>query len=277
MLQLGNYNELEILRQTSVGLYLGDNEGNDVLLPTKYVPVEYRIGDRIRVFVYKDYEQRWIATNLEPALLVNEFAYLPCRSVSEHGGFLMWGLEKDIFVPHREMKQRMEAGQSYIIHLTVDEETNRLIGSTKVNRYLQNDELTVEPGDRVSILIFETTPLGYNAIINNKHKGLLYHNEVFQTLRIGDTLSAYVKLIREDNSIDLSLQPKGIARLEEGAERILTWLKGHQGFLPLTDNSSPEEIQQVMRMSKKNFKKSIGILFKQKLVLLEKNGVKLVS
>lgn len=277
MLKLGQYNTLAVLRRTSVGLYLGDDEGNDVLLPNKYVLPEYEIGKDIEVFVYKDYEQRWIATNLVPDVQCFQFAYLTCRSVSEHGAFLMWGLEKDLFVPFREQKQKMEAGRSYVIFLTIDEETQRLIASAKLNRYLNNDELSVDVGDSVDLLIFETTPLGYNAIINNKHKGLIYHSDIFQRINIGDRLKGFVKTIREDNSIDLSLQAKGVQQLEAGAEKIMTYLKSHQGFLPLTDNSSPEDIMNVMKMSKKNFKKSVGILFKQRLVTLEPKGVKLVS
>jgi hypothetical protein len=277
MLLLGQYNQLAILRRTSVGLYLGDDEGNDVLLPNKYILPEYEIGNTIRVFVYKDYEQRWIATNLEPYAEAGQFAYLKVRSVSEHGAFLMWGLEKDLFVPFREQKTKMEANRSYVVYVTIDEETQRMMASTKINRYLSNENLKIKAGDSVQLLIFETTPLGYNAIINQKHKGLIYHNEIFKPIHIGDQMRGYVKQIREDLHIDLSLQAQGLQRLEDGAEIILSALQAQKGFIPFTDDSSPEDIQQHLKMSKKNFKKSVGILFKQKRILIEQNGIRLIS
>lgn len=277
MLLLGQYNYLTVLRKTSVGLYLGDDEGNDVLLPNKYILPEYEIGSKIRVFVYKDYEQRWIATNLTPYAEAGQFAYLKVRTVSEHGAFLIWGLEKDLFVPFREQKQKMEAGRSYIVYVTTDEQTQRIMASAKINRYLSNQDLPFKEGDSVNLLIFETTPLGYNAIINQKHKGLLYHNEVYRPVHIGDKLRGFIKQIREEDQIDLCLQATGMQRLEDGAEQILDALSHQGGFIPLTDNSSPELIQQHLKMSKKNFKKSVGILFKQKRILLETNGIRLVK
>ncbi|MBL7772794.1 MAG: RNA-binding protein [Chitinophagaceae bacterium] len=277
MLLLGQYNYLTILRKTSVGFYLGDDEGNDVLLPNKYILPEYEIGSKIRVFVYKDYEQRWIATNLTPFAEAGQFAFLEVRSVSEHGAFLIWGLEKDLFVPFREQKQKMESGRSYVVYVTIDEETQRMMATTKIHRHLKNSDLKFEPGDAVNLLIFETTPLGYNAIINQKHKGLIYHNEIFRPIHIGDKFRGYIKQIRENDQIDLSLQPIGMQRLEDGAEQIVQALEKQKGFIPLTDNSSPEDIQQQLKMSKKNFKKSVGILFKQKRILLENNGIRLVK
>lgn len=278
MFAIGEINTLRILRSTSVGLYLGDKDGNDVLLPNKYVSEDFKIDDLIDVFVYKDYEQRWVATTLTPFAKIHEFAYLRVRDVSQHGAFLEWGLEKDLFVPFREQRIKMESGRRYVVYIYQDEETQRLVASTKLNRFLSNEELSVAPGDKVNLLVMETTPLGYNVIINQRHKGLVYHNEIFQEIEVGDRLEGYIKLIRsEDNGIDVSLQPKGVKRLESGAQQILDVLKKSKGFLALHDKSEPSEIMRILNMSKKNFKNSVGILYKQRIISLEADGIRMVE
>jgi hypothetical protein len=276
MFKLGDYNKLIIDRNTSVGFYLTDGEGNDVLLPNKYIKDEFDIGDEITVFLYKDYEQRWIATTLKPWIKINEFASLRVRSATDKGAFLECGLEKDIFVPHKEQSIKMQEGFRYVVYLYEDKQTNRLVASSKINKFVNNDELDVEPGQEVDLLIFETTPLGFNAIINQQYKGLIYHSEIFQDVKVGNKLKGYIKSIRDDHTIDISLQKKGVQRLEDGAEIILQYLKTHNGILHLTDNSSPEAIVSLLKMSKKNFKKSIGILYKQKLILLNENNITLL-
>jgi hypothetical protein len=272
MLNLGVYNQLTILRRTSVGMYLGDEDGNDVLLPNKYIEETFQVGDVVEVFVYKDYEQRWIATTLKPYIQLHQFAFLRVRDVSPTGAFVEWGLEKDLLVPFKEQNTKMQAKQSYVVYLYKDEETERLVASCKLNRFLQNENLSISAGEEVDLLVFETTALGFNVIINQQHKGLIYHTEIFQPIHIGDQLRGFVKLIREDNGIDISLQPKGVQRLEEGAEKLINYLKKHKGFLPLTDKSEPDDILKLLQMSKKNFKKSLGILYKQRLVRLENDG-----
>jgi predicted RNA-binding protein (virulence factor B family) len=276
MLKLGQHNTLEILRKTSVGLYLGDQEGNDILLPNKYCSPEMEIGSNIEVFVYKDHEQRWVATTLSPAVKVNEFAYLRVKSISDIGAFLDWGLEKDLFVPFREQNIKMERGQSYVIFLYEDPQTQRLVASAKLNRFFQNDKIDIAPGSLVDLLVFETTPLGFNVIIDQRFKGLIYHADIYQKINIGDQLQGYIKLIREDGGIDISLQAKGLKRLETGAEKIIEHLKQNKGFVNLTDKSSPEEILSKFQMSKKNFKQSVGILFKQRLIRIETDGIYLL-
>lgn len=276
MLKLGQHNTLEILRKTSVGLYLGDQEGNDILLPNKYCSPEMEIGANIEVFVYKDHEQRWVATTLSPAVKVNEFAYLRVKSISDIGAFLDWGLEKDLFVPFREQNIKMERGQSYVIFLYEDPQTQRLVASAKLNRFFQNDKIDIAPGSLVDLLVFETTPLGFNVIIDQRFKGLIYHADIYQKINIGDQLQGYIKLIREDGGIDISLQAKGLKRLETGAEKIIEHLKQNKGFVNLTDKSSPEEILSKFQMSKKNFKQSVGILFKQRLIRIETDGIYLL-
>lgn len=276
MLKLGQHNTLEILRKTSVGLYLGDQEGNDILLPNKYCSPEMEIGSNIEVFVYKDHEQRWVATTLSPAVKVNEFAYLRVKSISDIGAFLDWGLEKDLFVPFREQNIKMKRGQSYVIFLYEDPQTQRLVASAKLNRFFQNDKIDIAPGSLVDLLVFETTPLGFNVIIDQRFKGLIYHADIYQKINIGDQLQGYIKLIREDGGIDISLQAKGLKRLETGAEKIIEHLKQNKGFVNLTDKSSPEEILSKFQMSKKNFKQSVGILFKQRLIRIETDGIYLL-
>jgi uncharacterized protein len=278
MFQIGQINKLRVLRSTSVGLYLGDEEGNDVLLPNKYVTEDFKIDDLIDVFVYKDYEQRWVATTLTPFAKINEFAFLRVRSVSAHGAFMEWGLEKDLFVPFREQRIKMEEAHRYVVYIYEDTETQRLVASSKLNRYVNNDDLTIEAGEQVDILVFETTPLGFNCVINQKHKGLIYHSEIFQSVDVGDKLKAYIKLIRgEDEGIDLSLQPKGVKRLAEGTDKILDYLKKSKGFMTLNDKSDPLLIQKELNMSKKSFKNSLGILYKQRLVNIKDDGVHLIQ
>lgn len=276
MFLLGKVNELTVLRVTSVGMYLGDDEGNDILLPTKYIQEDFQIGDKVDVFVYKDHEQRWIATTLRPYVMVNEFAYLKVRDSSAIGAFLEWGVEKDLFVPFKEQRQKLEAGRYYVVYIYIDEITERIAASTKLNRYFQNDQIDIEPGSEVDLLIYEATPLGYNAIINQQYKGLIYHDEVFQPIQIGMKMRGFIKLIREDGGIDISLQAKGVKRLEEGAERILAKLATQKGFLKLHDKSTPDDITRELNMSKKNFKKSVGILYKLKKISLEEEGIRLI-
>lgn len=242
MLKLGQYNTLEILRKTSVGFYLGDNEGNDILLPNKYCSDEMEPGQSIEVFVYKDHEQRWVATTLTPLVKVNEFAYLRVKSVSDIGAFLDWGLEKDLLVPFREQNIKMERGQSYVVYLYEDAQTQRLVASAKLNKFFKNENIDIAPGSLVDLLVFETTPLGFNAVVEQQYKGLIYHTDLFQKINIGEQLQGYIKLIREDGGIDISLQAKGVKRLESGSEKILDYLKKNKGYVNLSDKSSPEEI-----------------------------------
>ena len=276
MLKLGQYNTLEILRKTSVGFYLGDDEGNDILLPNKYCSDEMEPGQSIEVFVYKDHEQRWVATTLTPLVKVNEFAYLRVKSVSDIGAFLDWGLEKDLLVPFREQNIKMERGQSYVIYLYEDVQTQRLVASAKLNKFFKNENIDIDPGSLVDLLVFETTPLGFNAVVEQQYKGLIYHTDVFQKINIGDQLQGYIKLIREDGGIDISLQAKGVKRLESGSEKILDYLKKNKGYVNLSDKSTPEEILAKFQMSKKNFKQSVGILYKQRLISIESDGIHLV-
>jgi len=274
MIELGKYNTLEVRRKTSVGLFLSDREGNELLLPNKYIPEGIEIGEEIKVFVYKDSEDRIIGTTLTPKVFLHQFAYMKVEMISQHGAFLDWGLEKQLFVPFREQARKMEEGKWYIIYMYRDEESDRLVASSKINGYLDNDELTVKVGDQVEILICESTDLGINVIINNIHKGLIYHNELFAKVNIGDIRKGYIKNIREDNKIDVQLQKQGYGNVEPSAQIILEKLKANGGFLELTDASAPEDIAKQLEMSKKTFKKAIGSLYKNHLINIEQTGIR---
>lgn len=276
MLHLGIKNTLRILRGTGVGMFLGDDEGNDVLLPKKYVPENAIVGDDIEVFIYRDSEDRIIATNLEPKIQLNQFACLQVKSVTAIGAFLDWGLEKDLFVPFREQNKKMEEGRWYAVYLYLDEETDRLVASCKVNRYFEKENIDLQIGQEVDLLIFEETDLGLNAVINNKYKGLIYENEIFQRIKIGTRTKGFVKNIRDDNRVDLSLQKQGYANVEPNAERILEKLKANNGFLDVTDKSDANYVMYQLEMSKKTFKKAIGALYRQKIIRIEEDGIYLV-
>jgi len=277
MIKLGEYNDLYILRDTDPGLFLGDSDGNEVLLPHKYKPDVYDIGDEIRVFAYLDNEERPITTTLEPFLMLNTFGYLHCSDVTKFGAFMDWGLEKQLFVPFKEQARPMKAGNWYIVYLYLDEITDRLVGSSKTNKYVNNDNLTVENFDEVNILVTHLTEKGANVIINGIHKGLIYIEDIFEDIRTGDRLKAYIKNIREDNKIDVVLQPPGYRSIEPNANFVLDELKAAGGFLPLHDKSAPESIKNLLGMSKKSFKKAIGSLYKDKQINLKEDGIELID
>lgn len=277
MINLGEFNTLTILRETDPGLYLGTTKTEDVvLLPHKYKPEAYKIGDEIEVFVYLDNEERPIATTLTPFVLLNEFGYLRCSDVNKYGAFMDWGLEKQLFVPFKEQARPMKVGNWYIVHLHIDEKTNRLVGSSKTNKFLSNDNLSINAFDKVSILVTHLTEKGANVIINGKHKGLIYLEDIFEDIRTGDKLDAYIKKIRQDQKVDVVLQSPGYRSIEPNAQFVLEELTAAGGFLALHDKSDPETIKNEMGMSKKSFKKAIGSLYKDKKIVIKSDGIQLL-
>lgn len=280
MLRIGRMNRLTALRETSVGFFLGDpyanNPNDDVLLPNKYVPESLAVGEEIDVFIYTDSEDRPIATTLTPHIMRDEFAPLPVVSVTRIGAFLNWGLEKDLFVPHKEQSKPMEVGQWYVVYLYLDRRTNRLVASSKISRFLDTDVSNLREGDAVDLLVYERTDLGYNVIINDRYQGLLYRNETFRPVQIGDRMPGYIKHIRDDSRVDVRLQQEGYQNVEPNAQRILDALKASNGFLPLTDSSDPQLIYRTLEMSKKTFKKAIGALYRERKILLREDGIALV-
>jgi predicted RNA-binding protein (virulence factor B family) len=277
MIQLGKINNLTINRDTGVGMYLGDDEGNEVLLPTSFIKSNYKINDVVPVFIYKDSEDRLIATTLTPKVLIYNFAFLEVSEIAGIGAFLDWGLEKDLFVPFNEQKNKMERGVSYVVYVHLDELTQRIIASSKISKFISNEHLLVEVGQEVDLLLFEESPLGFSCIINGMHRGLLYRNDIYKKVQLGDKLKGYVKTIREDNLIDLSLQKLGFKNVLSSTDIILEYLEDNDGFLGLTDKSSPDEIADKFSMSKATFKKSIGVLYRQRKVTIEDDGVHLVK
>ena len=279
MLNIGQHNTLTILRDTKVGLFLGNgNEVDDVLLPNKYVPKVFEIGEEISVFVYLDHEERPVATTLVPYIFLNEFALLRVNYTNQIGAFMDWGMEKDILVPFKEQARPMEKGKRYLVYLYLDEKTSRLVASSKTNQFLDNENITVENGEEVDLIISHITDIGINVIINQKHKGLVYNDEVYDDrIRTGDKLVGYIKNVREDGKIDVSLQKLGYQNIEPNAETILDELRASKGFLRLNDNSSPEDIKTVLKMSKKTFKKAIGLLYKEKQIEIKEDGIYLVK
>lgn len=275
MIQIGDYNTLRILRETKVGLFLGD-ENEAILLPKKYVPKDFFIGDDITVFVYLDHEERPVATTLKPYIRLNEFAHLKVNYINKFGAFLDWGLEKDLFVPFKEQARPMEEGKRYLVYMFIDEKTNRLVASSKTNQFLSNEDLDLQRNEEVDILISHITEAGINVIINQKHKGLVYKNEVYTEVKPGMKTKGYIKNIRPDGKIDVLLRKVGVDAIEPSSQIILDELKANRGFLRLTDNSHPEDIKTVLKMSKKNFKKAVGNLYKQKLIDIKEDGIYLV-
>ena len=276
MIHIGKDNTLKIARSTNVGLYLTDGT-DDVLLPNKYVPKDYRIGDELLVFVYLDHEERPVATTIEPYIYLNEFALLQVSYTNQFGAFMDWGLEKDLFVPFREQARPMEQGKRYLVYMYLDEQSKRLVGSSKINQFLSNDNLTVTEGEEVDLIISHITDLGINVIINEKHKGLVYRDQAYHDLRTGDYFRGYIKTIRPDNKIDVTLQKTGVEGIEPNAEAIMDALRANRGFLRLHDDSHPEDIKTVLKMSKKAFKKAIGSLYKQRLIEIKNDGIYIVK
>ncbi|MBO3117598.1 GntR family transcriptional regulator [Winogradskyella sp. DF17] len=273
MITLGEYSELEILRDTEPGLFLGDADGNEVLLPNRYVPKVFEIGEKIKVFVYLDNEERPVATTDNPFIIRGGFALLRCNQINKYGAFLDWGLVKELFCPFKEQAFKMKAGGWYLVHCYLDEESERLVASSKTNRFLDNKELTVAKFDEVDLIVSHPSEIGMNVIVNKKHLGLIYKDDIFKDIQIGDRLKGIVKKVRNDNKLDISLGQIGYRNIEPNAQLILNELSDNNGFLPLHDKSSPEAIKEQLQMSKKIFKKAIGTLYKNRQIEIKDNGI----
>jgi predicted RNA-binding protein (virulence factor B family) len=273
MIKLGVYNILKVDRETPQGIYLSSEDNDEVLLPNRYVPEDIFPGKEIEVFVYKDSEDRPVATTQKVFLLLGEYAMLKVVKLTKFGAFMDWGLDKNLLVPFSEQNIDMEEEKSYPVYLYLDEETQRLAGSTRLDDFFDNNQLELEIDQEVDIFIFEETSLGYKFIVNNKYTALLYHNEIFQKIAIGDTKKAYVKKIREDNKVDVSLEKSGYSNIDSFAQQIMQSLENNMGFLALTDKTDADIIKDELQMSKKNFKKAIGYLYKNKKIELKKDGI----
>ncbi len=276
MADIGKMNTLRAVRGAEFGVYLDGGDSGEILLPNKFVPENCTKGDALEVFVYGDSEDRLVATTEKPYAMAGDFALLKVHSVNDVGAFLDWGLPKHLLVPFREQKVKMEAGKSYVVFVYLDEQSKRMCASSRLDRFLKHEAGDFETGQEVDLLLVSLTDLGYNAIVNGAKWGILYHNEVFQVLRQGDRVKGYIKKLREDGKIDLSLQKQGYAGVKDVTTTILELLRARGGFIDVTDKSDPELIYELFGMSKKTYKKAIGALYKQRLITIEETGIKIV-
>jgi predicted RNA-binding protein (virulence factor B family) len=274
--ELGKFNLLEVVKTVDFGVYLDGHDDGEILLPTRYVPEGCKPGDKLNVFIYLDIDERLIATTLQPRVQVGEFACLEVAWVNEFGAFLDWGLMKDLFCPFREQKMKMVKGRRYVVHAHLDEESYRIMASAKVERYLSKEMPAYKDGQEVPVMIWQKTDLGYKVIVDNRFSGLIYQNEIFSQLEIGEHLTAYVKQVRPDGKIDLSLQKYGAAKVGDFSTSLLDYLKAHDGFTPLGDKSAAEDIYETFGVSKKTFKKTVGELYKKRLIVIADDGIHLV-
>jgi uncharacterized protein len=277
-MKIGKTNKLKIARGTDNGYYLVDSDDNEVLLPNAYITDDLKMDDEIEVFVYKDSEDRIVATTEKPYVLLEEFAWLQVKEVNDFGAFIDWGLQKDLLVPFAEQNEKMKEGNWYLIFLLEDQETERLIGSAKVNEFVFFDEIDVEQGDEVDLLLYDRTDLGMNAIVNNLYRGLIFESDIHKSIQPGERIKGYVKQVREDGKIDIVLEPLGYKNtIDNNCEIILSAIKENNGVLNLSDRSAPEEISKMLGVSKKAFKKGLGKLYKEKKVEITPEGIKLLK
>ncbi len=273
MVEIGKYNTLTVVKIVDFGVYLDGGERGEILMPKEYVPTNCSPDDEVGVFVYFDSEDRIVATTEIPAIQVGEFAFLKVVAVSKVGAFLGWGLRKDLFVPFREQRDPMVEGKSYLVYAYVDKASDRIVASTKIEKFLDQVFPDYEPGEEVEVLIARKTDLGYAVIVNHAHWGLVYDNEIFRPLKIGQKMRGYIKTVREDEKIDVSLQPAGYGKIEGLAGMVLEKLKDYGGVLDLSDKSEPAEIYRVFGCSKKNYKKALGTLLKQGIIEIKDTEV----
>ncbi len=276
-MKLGEYNLLRLLRITTVGAYLGDEFDNDVLLPNKYLTQEMSVGDHISVFLYRDSEDRLVATTEKPYITLNSFAYLQVKQVTPFGAFLDWGLEKDLLVPFREQTTKLEEDKYYLIYLLLDHSTDRLVATAKTNKRFSSDTEEIEVNKEVDLLICEAFDLGVKVVVNDKFLGIVYHSDVTRKLRRGDHTIGYVYNIREDGKLDVRLEKSGYEKIEPSAERLLALMKNRKGILYLTDKSDPDDIRDQLGMSKKTFKQAIGNLYKNRLIRLDADSISIIE
>lgn len=275
-IKLGEYNLLEVVKEVDFGVYLDGSEDGEILLPTRYVPQGCKPGDVLNVFIYLDMDERLIATTLQPYVKVGEFACLEVAWVNQYGAFLDWGLMKDLFVPFREQKMKMLKGNSYVVHVHLDEDSYRIVASAKVEKYLSKDMPEYNVGDEVEVLVWQKTDLGFKVIVDNKFGGMIFKNEIFTDVRTGMKMTAYIKQVRPDGKIDLELQKGGVKKVEDFADTLLEYIRSNGGSTPLNDKTEADVIYSTFGVSKKTFKKAVGDLYKKRLIVLEgEQGIRL--
>ena len=271
-IKLGQINTLKVVKTVDFGMYLDGGDEGEILLPTRYVPEGCKPGDTLDVFIYLDQDERPIATTQTPKAMVGDCAYLEVAWVKQYGAFLDWGLMKDIFCPFREQKMRMIKGNSYIVHVHLDDESYRIVASAKVDRYLSDEMPQYKHGDEVDLLIWQKTDLGFKVIIDNKFGGLVYKDQIFKYVHSGDRMKGYINNVRPDGKIDVTLQPTGRKQTKEFSDALLDYLNENNGYCNLGDKSDAEERYERFQVSKKAFKKAVGDLYKRHLITLEEGG-----
>lgn len=275
MIKAGHTCKLTVSRLSEYGVYLTDGEENEVLLPNRYTSLADKVGDEKEVFIYHDSEDRLVATTETPLLQAGEAGYLEVVDKTAHGAFLDWGLHgKDLFLPNRNQQGGILVGRRCIVYLYEDSITGRCVATCKLKSFVNNDLVTVKPRQQVQLLVASESPLGYRVIIDHRHWGMLYRNQLFSPVAIGDRLTGYVRRITDDNRIDVSLQQEGFAQVQASAERLLQLLDEHGGRLAINDDSTPEEVARRTGMSKKVFKRSLGTLLKSGSVTVDETGIK---
>ena len=277
MIKVGEYNKLTAARMLDHGWYLTDDVENSVLLPMKWVPINIEEGVEIEVFIYRDSEDRLIATTMTPLLLAGQFAKVQVKDVTKIGAFVEMGVEKDLLVPFAEQMKDLDVGDECVIHMFLDNVTDRLTGSTKIEKFLKTFDIPYEEGERVNALVYKYTDIGFKVIIENEYLGMIYHNQVFDPIKVGDTLQVYVNKLREDGKIDLLIQKPGHLSIGDSTENVLQYLKDNDGFTPINDKTAPEVIYDIFKMSKKQYKKAIGGLYKKKLIKITDEGIFLIN
>lgn len=275
MVQIGQYNNLKVVKIVDFGLYLDGGESGEILLPARYITDVPTPGDEMRVFVYKDSEDRLIATTEKPFATVGQFAYLQVTEVNRIGAFLQWGLPKDLLVPFSEQKSKMKQGGIYLVYLYLDDATQRIVASAKIEKFIGNKFPDYASGTKVKALVYTHNELGYRCIVDNLYHGLIYQNETFRPVELGVEIDAYVKRVRDDGKIDLTLSPVAPVRVERLAAHILDKVRENNGRLPVSDHSSAELIQEMFQCSKKDFKKAIGMLYKQRVITIAPEYIEL--
>ena len=278
MASLGKRNLLTVVRSSTPGLYLDGGALGEILLPGRYIPAGAVVGSKVDVFVYRDSEDRLVATTEKPLAMVGELAYLRVAGINPRVGvFLDWGLEKDLLLPMREMDGPVNPGDYVVAMVVLDQRTNRLIASARFNRYLDQKPPHYHEGESVRLMVASKSPLGFNLVVNNAHRGLIYHTEIVGKVKVGDLLPGYVRAIRPDGKLDLAFGQAGHRRIGPMSEQVLAILTEKGGKLPYHDNSIPEEIRDVFGMSKKAFKQAIGALFKERKIVIEPDGIRLAT
>ena len=277
MIHAGRYHELTVGRISDFGLYLTNEEGDEVLLPNRYVSLKDKVGDRMKVFVYHDSGDRLVATTEEPVAVVGDIAYMKVVDKNLHGAFLDWGLAaKHLFLPNRNQQGGVIVGHKYLVYLYEDSITGRCVASMKLKSVVSNDEISVEPGQQVDLIVASESDIGWRVIINKRHWGMLYKNQVFSKLRVGDQLSGFVRRVTEDKRIDVAVQKQGYDEVKDAAERLLKIIQDEGGWLPIGDKSTPEEVAKITAMSKKVFKRALGMLMKRGDVAVSDTETKLI-